>query len=62
MNGLAYLSSANKALEMDTALDALENAHEGWNNFHHEPTYARNLSQFVPENGEVPDNVLPKYV
>ncbi len=62
VDGLAYLSTDQKALDMDQLLDSLESAHFGYNNFHNEPPYAKLLGKYVPETGEIPESVEVKYV
>lgn len=62
VDGLAYLSPASRAVEMTIALDALLVSHHGWNNFYNEWTHARSISALVPENGDVPESVVKKYV
>lgn len=62
VDGLAYLSPGNRALEMTMALDALLVSHHGWNNFYTELPHARSVSALVPDNGDVPDSVVREYV
>lgn len=61
-NGLSYLPNDHKAIEMNQVLDTLYSAHMGWNNFHNEPPHARSLAKYIPANGEVPREVLEKYI
>lgn len=62
VDGLAYLPTNTIAIEMSSTLDALLSAHNGWNNFHNEPSPARLLQSFVPTSGNIPESVLNKYV
>ncbi len=62
VDGLAYLPSSTIAVEINSTLDALLVAHNGWNNFYNEPSPARLLKSFVPTSGEIPESVLGKYV
>jgi hypothetical protein len=61
-DGAAYLPGPVRAAEMDTALDALMTAHQGWNNFYNETAPARQLESLVGELGDVPETVEAKYV
>ncbi|WP_312519395.1 hypothetical protein [Anaerospora sp.] len=61
-NGLSYLTNDHRIMEMDQVLDTLYSAHMGWNNFHNEPPHARNLAKYIPANGEIPREVLAKYI
>ena len=51
-----------KVAEVDIAIDALETAHNGWNNFYNEPAPARTLASLAGHGGRIPDAVMPKYV
>jgi len=62
VDGLAYLPPDRLALEISTVLDTLMSVHNGWHNFYNEPTPARQLQRLVPASGEVPSNVVKKYV
>ena len=62
VNGLSYLPSSTVAVEINSALDNLLAAHNGWHNFYNEPSPARLLQSFVPTSGEIPESVLGKYV
>ena len=62
VDGLAYLSESDLALEISSALDALLTAHNGWDNFHNEPSIVKDLTKLAPESGMVPNEVRTKYV
>ncbi|GIO42280.1 hypothetical protein [Paenibacillus apis] len=62
VNGLSFIPSDLKAIDMDQVLDTLTNAHYGWNNFHNEPPHARLLASYIPDTGEIPESVSEKYV
>lgn len=62
VEGLSFLSIEQRALDMDQVLDGLSSAHYGWNNFHNEPSHARLLTAYVPTTGEIPPEVMYKYV
>ncbi len=62
VNGLSFLPNDSKAIEMDQVLDNLYSAHMGWNNFHNEPPHAKALFQYIGDTGEVPKEILSKYV
>jgi hypothetical protein len=62
VGGLAYLAPDALALEITERVQALENAHFGFSNFHNEPVPARALAATIPENGAIPDVVRADYV
>lgn len=62
VGGLPYLPTDALAVEMGTAVDALNAAHGGWNNFHTEAGPARMLRNLVPQSGVIPRSVLQKLV
>ena len=62
VDGLTYLSDSDLELELSGALDSLLIAHNGWDNFHNEPSMAREVDKLVPETGIVPDGIRARYV
>lgn len=62
VGGLGYLSPDALAVEMSACINALYNAHSGFNNFHNEPAHARNLLAYAPVNGQIPESVRSPYV
>lgn len=62
VSGLAYLSQNEIEIEINSSLDLLLSAHNGWNNFQNEPSPARLLQSFIPESGKIPNGVLGKYI
>jgi len=62
VGGLTYLPPDSLALEISTALDALLNTHNGWDNFYGEPSAAKAVHKLVPSSGSVPENVRTRYV
>lgn len=60
--GTAYIPEADRAIEIDAALDALLAAHHGFNNFYMEPGSASVLEALIGERGDVPEAVDGKYV
>jgi hypothetical protein len=62
VDGTGYLPESIRATEIDTALDALLTAHNGFNNFYNEPSPARALAALTGGGGRIPEGVLPKYV
>jgi hypothetical protein len=61
VEGLSYLPPDTLAVEVKNALDGLWSAHNGYNNFHNEPAFARFLRAYVPETGLVPPSVEVQY-
>lgn len=62
VDAAAFLPEPVRAAEIDTAIDALLEAHHGWDNFSAEAGPARQLESLVGERGEVPTALYPKYV
>jgi hypothetical protein len=62
VDGGAYLPEATRAVEIDSAVDALLAAHHGWNNFYTELAPAHRLEALVGDRGDVPAPVSPKFV
>jgi len=62
VDGLAYLSETDLALEIQSRVTQLEAAHDGWDNFYNETPIARQLRKYVPETGKVPKQVNDEYV
>lgn len=62
VEGLSYLPSEQIIVEMDQTLDNLFMVHNGFNNFHNEPPHARLLYSYVPSTGDVPEQIVSKYV
>lgn len=62
VKGLSYLPEEQIIVEMDQALDNLFMVHNGFNNFYNEPPHARLLYSYVPATGDIPKQILYKYV
>ena len=62
VGGADYLSTEARALELNAAIEALINAHNGWDNFYNETSPAKALALLVPESGAIPIIVLMSYV
>lgn len=62
VDGTGYLPEPIRAAEIDSALDALLLAHNGFNNFYNEPAPARALAALAGGGGRIPEGVVPKYV
>jgi hypothetical protein len=61
VEGLSYLPPDTLAVEVKSVLDGLWSAHNGYNNFHNEPPFARFLRAYIPEAGIVPPSVEVQY-
>lgn len=61
-DGNSYLTSEVRALDIRDALDALNAAHQGMNNFYNEPGPARRLESLIGPSGNVPQEVRTDYV
>jgi hypothetical protein len=62
VNGLSYLPTESRAIEIATALSTLLSAHDDYNNFYTEPPHARILAGYVPDTGDIPPTVQAQYV
>lgn len=62
VGGSSYLTPEVRAVEMADALDVLDAAHVGFNNFYNEPAPARRVAELAGEQGDVPEVVRPRYV
>lgn len=62
VQGLPYLPSDTLSLKLNDALDELLKAHNGNNNFHNELSPSKFVKSFIPDSGNIPENVIKKYV
>lgn len=62
VGGSSYLTPEVRAVDMADALDVLESAHTGYNNFHYEVVPARRVRELAGEQGDVPQPVRSRYV
>lgn len=62
VDGAAYLPEQIRDAEIDTAIDALTTAHQGWDNFYNEVAPARALEELVGARGNVPKALSSKFV
>lgn len=61
VDGTSYLTDQTRAAELDLALDALSQAHTGWNNFYNEAAPARQVAALVGDR-DIPGGSAAKYV
>lgn len=62
VQALQYIPNNLRAAEIENAVEDLLRVHRGTNNFYSEPTFARQLSRLVGAHGEIPEQVVQKYV
>lgn len=62
VTGASYIPDAIRAAEIGTAIEELLEAHRGFNNFHIEPSFARRLESLVGSHGNIPPQVVERYV
>lgn len=60
--GTTYLTPEMRALDMSDALDVLNNAHRGMDNFYNEPLPARRVCSLAGEQGDVPSSIRQRYI
>lgn len=58
----SYLTDKDREVEIDTALDELRAAHNGWDNFYNEAAPARRLARLIGDQGSIPRGVRNKYL
>jgi hypothetical protein len=61
VNGTAYLTPETRAVEISTALDTLDAAHHGMNNFYNEAAPAQKLRELAG-HGDVPASIRNRYI
>lgn len=62
VSGKSYIPEGLLAAEIDTAIDDLLNAHQGWDNFYNEAPFAKALERLIGQTGQVPIEIRRKYV
>jgi len=62
VEGLSYLPPNALGGEIASAVGDLLRVHNGFNNFHNEPAYARVLENLVPATGRIPPSAERDYV
>lgn len=62
VGGSAYLPESERVAEIQAALDDLNRAHEGLNNFYEEPPAAQRLKDVVGRHSDIPAQVTRSYV
>ncbi len=62
VDGLTCLPEGDLALEMSQRIQRLESVHDAMNNFHNEPSAARDLRRYVHADGRIPSQVDEEYV
>jgi hypothetical protein len=60
VNGRQYETIPAKTIQLDQLADKLEETHNAWDNFHHEPTVMREILRFVTKPSDIPEAVKPK--
>lgn len=62
VSALPYIPDVLRAAEVETALENLLNAHRNISNFYSEPPLARELQRLAGQEGNVPPQIIKKYV
>lgn len=62
VGGVSYIPDNIRVAEIESAIQDLLTAHRGFNNFHNEPPFARQLQRLVGEVGNVPAAMSDTYV
>lgn len=62
VNGKSFESLSSKFIALDSLVEKLENTHNAWDNFHHEPAVIREILSYIKEIKDVPPEVLPRLI
>ncbi len=62
VHGSSYLTPEVRAVDMSDALDVLDAAHTGFNNFYNELAPARRVAELAGDQGDVPESIRSRYV
>ena len=62
VNGRMYETLPAKIISLENLADRLDDAHDGWDNFYHEPPIMQEILQFCRKSTDIPKEVLPKLV
>jgi hypothetical protein len=62
VDGLGYITDQQRAVEVLSIVDELENAHDGLNNFYNEVLPARRLQSILGNPSKVPPGAEKKYI
>jgi hypothetical protein len=57
-----YIPDELRVVEVENAIDSLIVAHKGFNNFHSEVTFAKQLRRVMGENPKIPKGLEKKYI
>lgn len=61
-NGLSYLTLTERSLALSSLCDELKSAHNGWDNYYHEPPYAREIMKYIRTSSDIPEDRFQKIV
>jgi hypothetical protein len=59
VDGRMYETLPAKTIQLTNLAELLDQAHEGWDNFHHEPPVMQQILQFCRKSTDIPKDVLP---
>lgn len=62
VNGRQYETIPAKTIQLDQLAEKLEDTHNAWDNFHHEPTVMREIMRFITRSADIPMAVMPRLV
>ncbi|WP_147535651.1 hypothetical protein [Bacillus marasmi] len=61
-NGLAFKSEGTRCRELNSLLDRLIDAHNGWDNFHHEVPIIKQIKKYIVEESNILPNIKDKLI
>lgn len=61
-DGLRYFSLDERSLQLSSLCDELCSAHNGWDNYYHEPPYAREIMKYIKKPSDIPEDRMVKII
>lgn len=61
-DGNKYLTQNTKIIKISAACDELQSAHDGWDNYYHEPQYAKDIMSFFVTAEDIPKEIERKII
>lgn len=62
VDGRMYESLPAKTISLENLADRLDDVHDGWDNYYHEPPIMQEILQFCRKSADIPKEVVPKLV
>lgn len=62
VDGRMYESLPAKTISLENLADRLDDVHDGWDNYYHEPPIMQEILQFCRKSADITKEVVPKLV